>query len=318
VLHLRLLTPPDCTDEVVELLCTDRAVATVAVLRAAAVRPAGDVVLADVAREDLSRVLAALEPFELGRRGAIAIEPIDVALSEVADQAEQAAPGDPADAVVWEEVAARSSEDATLSGSYLVFIVAATLLGAVALVLDSPVLIVGAMVLGPEFGPLAGLAVATVQGRRREAGRSLFALTAGFVVAIAVTLLAVLLANALGLLPADLSSARRTQTAFVSRPDVFTVVVAAIAGVAGMVSLTSAKSSALVGVLVSVTTVPAAGGVALGVATGTWGDVRGSAAQLSVNLVILSVSATLTLAIQRWRQVQRGHRVRPRTTTGPP
>ena len=46
----------------------------------------------------------------------------------------------------------------------------------------------------------------------------------------------------------------RPDTAFIYQPDVLSFVVAFLAGVAGMLSLTSAKSGALVGVLISVTT----------------------------------------------------------------
>ena len=41
-------------------------------------------------------------------------------------------------------------------------------IGAVGILLDQPILIVGAMVVGPEFGPLAGLS----RGARRSGGRT--------------------------------------------------------------------------------------------------------------------------------------------------
>lgn len=52
----------------------------------------------------------------------------------------------------------------------------ACLLGAVGVVTDSPVTVVGAMVLGPEYGPLAALAVAVVRRRRRLAREAATAL----------------------------------------------------------------------------------------------------------------------------------------------
>lgn len=295
MLHLRLNTPADCTDAVLALLHQDPAVVTLSVLRGSALLPPGDLVLVDVVREQASRVLAALRPFDLEGRGAIAVQTVDVALSDLARDAR----GAPADAVVWEEVTARTSEESELSGSYLALIVAATLIAAVAIVLDSPVLVVGAMVVGPEFGPLTGLAVALVTRRRPEALRSLRALLVGFAVAIGLTLLAVLLARATGLLPRDLDASQRPLTAFISRPDALTVVVAAVAGMAGVVSLTSAKSSALIGVLVSVTTVPAAAGIAVGAATGDRADLLGSSGQLLLNLSVLLLATTGTLVLLR-------------------
>ena len=73
----------------------------------------------------------------------------------------------PSDAVVWEEVEARTSETTELGGNFLVFMVLACLIASVGIFTGSPILIVGAMVVGPEFGPLAGLCVAIVE-RRRE------------------------------------------------------------------------------------------------------------------------------------------------------
>ena len=53
-----------------------------------------------------------------------------------------------------------------------------------------------------------------------------------------------------------------TQTEFIYQPGVLSLIVALLAGAAGMLSLTSSNSAALVGVFISVTTVPAAGYVA--------------------------------------------------------
>ena len=54
--------------------------------------------------------------------------------------------------------------------------VLAALIAAVGIYQDSPILIVGAMVVGPEFGPIAGFCVALVQRRRQLARRSAVAL----------------------------------------------------------------------------------------------------------------------------------------------
>jgi hypothetical protein len=82
-------------------------------------------------------------------------------------------------------------------------------------------------------------------------------------------------------------------------------VVAVLAGIAGVLSLTSAKSGPLVGVFISVTTVPAAGAMALGLALGSGHAFGEAAAQLGINLVGILVAATATLLVQRalWRRV---------------
>ena len=101
------------------------------------------------------------------------------------------------------------------------------------------------------------------------------------------------------------SSADRPQTGFITSPDTWSLVVAVLAGIAGVLSLTSAKSGALVGVFISVTTVPAAADMAISLALGGGHEFLGAATQLGINLAGILVAATATLAVQRavWRRV---------------
>ena len=57
---------------------------------------------------------------------------------------------------------------------------------------------------------------------------------------------------------------------------------------------------ALVGVLISVTTVPAAANAAAAMAFGVWDEAVGSAVQLALNLSAIVIAGLLTLTIQRW------------------
>ena len=68
-----------------------------------------------------------------------------------------------------------------------------------------------------------------------------------------------------------------------------------------MLSLTSAKSAALVGVFISVTTVPAAGFAVVAATIGQWGTAALSAAQLLVNLVGIVFAGVLVLVLRRRR-----------------
>ncbi len=228
-------------------------------------------------------------------------------MSRSAELAEDRAPGDGADAVVWEQVVRTTDADSSLSVAYVAFLTIATLLAAVAIVNDSAILVIGAMVLGPEFAPIAALAVAVVHGRRSIARRALVALGAGFAIAIGITTLVALLGRLAGWYGTELLSADRPATGFITQPDRWSVVVAVLAGVAGVLSLTSAKSGALVGVFISVTTVPAAGDIALSLALGGGQELGEAAAQLGINLVGILLAALATLAVQRavWRRVPR-------------
>jgi uncharacterized hydrophobic protein (TIGR00271 family) len=314
LLQLRVTVPADRTDRVVELFENDPGTAHLAVLRGASVSPAGDLVLADVARESADGLVSALRDLHVQRDGAIAMTSIDAAVSSAARRAEEEAPGDAADAVVWEQVIRTTDADSALSVSYLAFLTIATLLAAIAIINDSAILTIGAMVLGPEFVPLAALAVAVVQGRAAGARRAAVTLVLGFVVAIGLTACLCLVGRGLGWFGTELLNADRPQTGFITSPDRWSLVVAVLAGVAGVLSLTSAKSGALVGVFISVTTVPAAADMAISLALGAGPEFRSAATQLGINLAGILLAATVTLAVQRaaWRRIPG---VAPRTTS---
>jgi uncharacterized hydrophobic protein (TIGR00271 family) len=210
--------------------------------------------------------------------------------------------------VVWEEVEARTSETTELGGSFLAFMALACLIAAVGIFINSQILIVGAMVVGPEFGPLAGLCVAFVERRRGAVLRSLQALAVGFPVGITAAFLFTLICVATGLLDSGFTSADSSLTRFISKPEEFSFIVAVFAGAAGVLSLTSAKSGALVGVLISVTTIPAASNIGVSAALANWSDWRGAMAQLVVNLTGIVVAGILTLWLQRGIFERRRHK----------
>jgi uncharacterized hydrophobic protein (TIGR00271 family) len=299
MMHLRIVSPTDRTDEVMRALEGTPSVLNIIRLPAAAIRPDGDVIMADVAREDASVVVSDLKALNVHEDGSITLEEIDTALSRYAEEAERRAPGAPADAVVWEEVEQRTSENVELSAVFLLFMVLAALIAAVGVYLDSEILIVGAMVVGPEFGPIAGFCVALVQRRRRLALRSGVALAVGFPLAITVVYLATLLAKATGLTTEEFDTADHQIANLIASPDAFTVIVALCAGAAGMLSLSTAKSGALIGVLISVTTIPAAANVGVAAAYMDGEGWRGSIAQLALNLTSIVVAGTTVLAVQR-------------------
>ncbi|WP_405767061.1 DUF389 domain-containing protein [Streptomyces sp. NBC_00080] len=300
MLHLRLITPSGSTDDVVALIESTVGTTHLVVVPGAARNPAGDVVMCDVAREAGDELLSGLQRLGLDETGSIAVENIDLSLSLRADNAEAEAPGEGADAVLWEHLTDATHEESTLSVTYLAFITLATMIAACGVVLDNAVLIVGAMAVGPEFGPLAGVCTSIVQRAPRLALRTLIALLVGFAVAMAVTVGFSLFMDAVDLFSEEQLEADRPQTGFVYAPDAFSFIVAVLAGAAGTLSLTSAKSGALVGVAISVTTVPAAANAAVALSYGDMTQTRGSTEQLLLNLLGIILAGTLTLLAQKY------------------
>jgi uncharacterized hydrophobic protein (TIGR00271 family) len=311
VIHLRIVVTAPKSQRVVDLLKETRSVSSLARLERASIEPPGDLILCDVAREDASVVIDDLRELGIPVDGSISIEEIDSQLSTAADRAERAAAGSSGDAVVWEEVEARTSESIELNANFLAFMVLACLIASVGVMLGQPILIVGAMVVGPEFGPLAGLCVALVQRRPDLGLRSLTALAVGFPIGITGAFLFSLFAKWTGLVGPDFLLGERALTAFISEPSTFSFIVALFAGTAGVLSLTSAKSGALIGVLISVTTIPAAAAIGVAAAFGDWSDWRGAITQLAINLGAIVLAGVATLMLQN--RVYERRRSRHRT-----
>ena len=299
MLHLRIVSPHESTDRVVGVLEGTESTCNIVVLRDAAVRPRGDLVLCDVPREDASVLLADLRDLDVHHDGAIAVQTIETELSDGMDRAERAAKGSAADAVVWEEVTKRTSESAELSFSFVVFMVMAALIAAVGLFLDSPILVVGGMVVGPDFGPIAGFCVAMLQRRGPFALRSARALGVGLLCALSGVVLASLAFKATGVTPARFDAQEHELAKIISQPDFFAFFVAFCAGIVGMLSLTTAKSAALIGVFISITTIPATANAGIAAAYGEWDTFGGSLAQLGINLCAILAAGTLTLFVER-------------------
>lgn len=311
MIHLRVIAPASHSDAAVALLVDSRSVTNVVVVRGAAVDPVGDMITCDVASEDASYVVGDLRRMGLAQLGAIDIDQIDSSLSAGSKMAEKSAHGRSADSVIWETVAARIDNEGLLSVGMVALFAFAGVIAAVAILIDSSPIVVGAMALCPDFGPIAAFAIGVVRRDRRRAGGGLFALLVGFGAGIAAAFVAVALLALSGVAPESFNADGNTLAQTIAAPDIYSVVVAACAGAAGMLSVTLGKAGALVGVAVSITTIPAAADIGLSLSYGDWESVGGASMQLALNIVSLLISATLMLAFQRRRFDRRDNHQRP-------
>ena len=295
MLHFRVICPIGGGVALSALLLDQAAVHNLVLWAGVARRPDGDLIQFDVAREAGNDIVTLLRSQSLDHRGSIAIERIDTAISDAAAHAELQAPGDPSEAVIWEEVESRLRDDSSLSVSHVIMLTIAVAIAAIGILTDSAVLIVGAMVIGPEYGPLASIALGLHQRRRHRVARGLRTIAVAFPIAIAITYLLSMIIDAAGQTPAAYSSGQRPLTQFISQPDIFSIVVAILAGIAGTIALTEAKAGSLVGVLVSVTTVPAAANIAVALAHQRGSEAIGATIQLFLNLAAITITGAITL-----------------------
>jgi uncharacterized hydrophobic protein (TIGR00271 family) len=299
VIHIRAVSPPDVTPRLVESLEGNAGVLNLIVLKGVARGPDGDSVQFDVITAEANRVLDELHDLELAQRGSIVIENVDASISALEARAESREPGKASFSPIWEEAEARIRARGVYPASWFVLMIIAGLIGAVGILTNSQILIVGAMVVGPEYGAMINVAFG-IDTRDAVTVRSgLRALSFGFLFAIVATLLFGLAIHAFDLQPRAFAAGIRPVSDLINSPNVFSLVVAVLAGIVGVVSLTEARANALIGVFISVTTIPAAADLGLSISFGEWTEARGALLQLLLNVVILIVVGAIGLRVQR-------------------
>ena len=308
LLHVRVHCPAELTGRVLDTFAERSGAVHLTRSAGTGESPTPDLVCCDLVRQEADDVLEQLRDLGLEGRAAVLVAPVDAVISPWADQAAAQAGHGVADAVVWDDLESIAEGFAELSRSYLAFMAIAMMIAACGIELDNPILVVGSMVVGPDYGPLGALAVALPLRRWRLASRALGTLATGFAVGILVAALFAVVMRACGVFTAGSLQEPHPNTAFIWHPDAFSYVVSWLGGAAMALSLTSSQSSSLIGVVISVTTIPAAGAVALDLNEGWYSAGTGAMQQLLINLSGIATAGTLILIALRWES--RWHRRR--------
>ncbi|MCW2895823.1 MAG: putative integral rane protein, partial [Actinomycetia bacterium] len=188
MLHVRLVSSPGSTDHLVERLSADPGVRNLVVMRGAARCPDGDAVQFDLLTRFANPVLRELRA-QVQDYGPVVIQNVDAAIN---------GPGEPGDhgrqrygeiPPVWEMVESKIRAGGEYPLSFYALLIIAGLIGAVGILTNSQILIVAAMVVGPEYGAIMATALGIDQGDRRAVRHGLAALAAGFAIAVLATFL---------------------------------------------------------------------------------------------------------------------------------
>jgi len=308
MLHVRAVIPAPLTESLTGRLAAAPGVQNVVVRAGAALRPHGDAVQFDVRDAAANPVFRTLRELGLDRDRVICVERVDATLADPASPAGGRGVLRRETAPVWEMVEAVIRHGEAYAPSFYALLAMAGLIGAVGILTNSQILIVGAMVVGPEYNAIMGVALGITRRAREEIRDGLLALCGGFLAAIALTLLFGLAVRTSGQTPAAYLRGVRPVANLINAPNIFSVIVAVLAGVVGVVSLTEARANALIGVFISVTTIPAAASVGISIAYSSWGEAGGSVLQLLLNVILLIVVGAAGLRTQRaiWRRTSPG------------
>ena len=215
--------------------------------------------------------------------------------------AERYAEEDDEGRIAREELTATASELAPTLSTYVVMTVVSALIATAGLLLDSPAVVVGSMVIAPLVGPAMAASVGTVVNDQELFSRGVRLQIGGLILAIVTAALFALVVRYGNLIPplADVTSIPQVRERIA--PDFLSLVVAIGAGAAGVISLTSGVSTALVGVMIAVALIPPAATVGIGLAWGAPLVALGSSVLLLVNVLSINLAALVVLWYSGYR-----------------
>ncbi|MBS1888919.1 MAG: DUF389 domain-containing protein [Actinobacteria bacterium] len=258
----------------------------------------------EAAREGQTVFVADIEPAAADELVA-AIEAMGIAVDDylltrvevVAPQPRHLRGGGGIEGFAWIEVMGQARANSRPLARYLALINVAAVIAALGVIVSSGILVVGAMAVSPDLLPICATCVGLVAGRRRLAARAFATLTIGMVSVVVTAMVLSALLRWTGYLPAGFK-VEDSGLQTLAHLDYSTVLVAAAAGIAAMLSFESGAAAA-VGVAISVTTIPAS--AYLGVALGAGGieEAGGAVLVLAVNVALLIATGSLTLLVQR-------------------
>lgn len=211
----------------------------------------------------------------------------------------------PAGRISREELYNDVREIATFSTNFIVLMFLATVVAVIGLVLDNVAIIIGSMVIAPLLGPSVGLALSTTLADRELAVQALKANVVGIVIA---TVVAIAMGFFLAIDPAG-----HPQVDLRTRVTAFDVGLGLAVGSAGVLSVTTGVSAALVGVMVAVALLPPLAVFGLMLGSGHIGAAQGAFALLLTYLISVNLAGVATFLAQgirprTWWEAKRARR----------
>lgn len=289
---LRVTCSPDRTDHIVHLLLTEEGATELTVVAAGSRLTHGDLILADVPRATVDDILERIALVHAHPDLHIAVQQSERLVPPQDDD------GADEESVIWAQVVQDVHETGRLSWINVSLMVVAACIAAIGIIQDQLLLIVGAMALSPDYFPVADACLSIVRRDWRRAKLAIGTLLVSFGVAIVGAWALTEVLGRTGIV-SEATAPLQELTLFISRPDALSIVVALFAGVAGALAITLPDSRGLVGVFVSITTIPAAANMGVALARSDWSELGGAAVQLLVNIISLLVAGTLTLGVRR-------------------
>ncbi|AHG00472.1 hypothetical protein HALLA_18395 [Halostagnicola larsenii XH-48] len=183
------------------------------------------------------------------------------------------------------------------TASYAALMVLSALIATAGLLIGSPAIVVGSMVIAPIIGPALTASVGTVTGDRKMIADSLWMQLYGLVLAIAA---AAALAAAFrfgGFVPAELELPALELFGVRLAPNMLSLVVAVAAGLSAGIGLTTKGPTSIIGVMIAAALIPTAAATGVSIA---WIELElaiGTAILLCVTMVVINLAVLTVLVL---------------------
>jgi uncharacterized hydrophobic protein (TIGR00271 family) len=269
--------------------------------------------LVDASREGYSVVSASLRPRTTDlvlddlRRHGVADSDIELRRVELVGSL---ATGRAEASLVWADVIGTAWLNARPIARYLAFMLAAGVIASYGVIDENVILIVGAMAVSPDLLPITGIGVGVVARLPGLAVRAFLTLALGLGAASVAAAVSAFAQGRLDLLPTGFDLQEAGVLGALTTVSNETIVVALVAGVAGMLALETRASSG-VGVAISVTTIPASAYLGVAFGLGEFGEASGALEVLGTNVLMMVIGAVATLELQGVRARRRIARATP-------
>ncbi|VVS97796.1 Uncharacterized hydrophobic domain-containing protein [Sphingomonas sp. EC-HK361] len=175
-------------------------------------------------------------------------------------------------------------DDAGWSGRYLFMIAMSAGIAILGLLLSSPAVVIGAMLISPLMGPIIGLGFAVATVDSRQIRRALAALVAGSLIAV-LFCAAIVLVSPLQNVTSELAA--RT------RPNLFDLAVALFSALAGSYATIRGRAGTIVGVAIATALMPPLATVGFGLATWNGTVFFGALLLFVTNFVTIALAAAV-------------------------
>lgn len=219
------------------------------------------------------------------------------------------------DQVAREELKSTAEDLVRSVPTFAILTVISGVIATAGLLLDSPAVVVGSMVIAPLIGPAMSASVGTVVDEKSLVHRGIKMQALGVALAVVAATIFAFFVQIASLVPPGLDPTTIGQVRTRIAPDFLSLVVALGAGAAGAMSLTAGVSSALVGVMIAVALIPPAATMGIGIAYGLPVVALSSGVLTLVNVLSINLAALVVFWRAGYSPYQFTRREEARTQT---